>query len=61
MEIIYSKQPHKDIKPMSGKHKKAGDMRLRIGTYRVIYNYDEDGGLVVLLVIKIDNRGDVYK
>ncbi len=51
----------KDIRPMEGRHKKEGDMRLRIGTFRVIYNYGVNGELQVLLVLKIDNRGDVYK
>lgn len=51
----------KDIRPMEGRHKKEGDMRLHIGTFRVIYNYGVNGELQVLLVLKIDNRGDVYK
>lgn len=58
---LASKQPTADVKPMQGKHKKDGDMRLRIGSFRVIYNYDEEKGYTILLVLKIDNRGDIYK
>ena len=50
-----------DIKPMQGKRKKNGDMRLRVGSFRVIYNYDDENGYTILLVLKIDNRGDIYK
>lgn len=31
--------------------------RLRIGKYRIIYNVENDG----ILIVKIDTRGDVYK
>ena len=47
-----------DIKPMSGY--KDGRMRLRIGKYRVIYRY-ENGNLLVLYIIDIGARGDIYK
>lgn len=50
-----------DIKPMQGERKKNGDMRLRIGNFRVIYNYDEEKGYTILLVLAVDNRGDIYK
>ena len=58
---LANKQPTTDVKPMQGKRKKDGDMRLRIGSFRVIYNYDEENGYTILLVLKIDNRGDIYK
>ncbi|MBQ4256973.1 MAG: type II toxin-antitoxin system RelE/ParE family toxin [Oscillospiraceae bacterium] len=48
-----------DIKPLQGS--KNGNMRLRIGSYRVIYRYDMDNEVRILYVDKIDNRGDVYK
>lgn len=58
---LANKQPTTDVKPMQGKRKKDGDMRLRIGSFRIIYNYDEEKGYTILLVLKIDNRGDIYK
>lgn len=54
-------QPTIDVKPMQGKQKKAGVMRLRVGSFRVLYKYDDENGLTILLVLKIDNRGDIYK
>lgn len=34
-------------------------LRLRIGDYRVVYTIDN--GKLIVYVIDIDNRGDVYK
>lgn len=45
-----------DIKPMSG-HENL--YRLRVGTYRVIYTIE--GDLLIVRVLTIGNRGDVYK
>lgn len=45
-----------DIKELSG-HK--GMLRLRIGTYRIIYKVDH--GELIVLVIDAGNRGDIYK
>lgn len=51
--------PKGDIKPMEGKP--FGRYRLRVGGYRVIYRYDEDGAMIVLYVIDVGPRGDIYK
>ena len=40
---------------------KDGTMRLRIGGWRVLYRYGNEGELEVLLVLDIGNRGDIYK
>ncbi len=49
--------PYKgDIFPMRGE---KGQYRLRIGTYRAIYSLYHD--ILTVKVIKIDNRGDIYK
>ena len=47
-----------DVKPLSGM---AGKYRLRVGGYRVIYSYGQDGELIVLYVENIGSRGDIYK
>ena len=47
--------PIGDIKPMKGQGKL---MRLRVGTYRVIFEVDHTEQIVFILTI--DNRGDVY-
>lgn len=51
--------PRGDIKPMEGKL--SGRYRLRVGGYRVIYRYDDNGAMIVLYVIDVGPRGDIYK
>lgn len=51
--------PQGDIKPMQGKPE--GRYRLRVGGYRVVYRYDQDGTMVVLFIIDVGPRGDIYK
>lgn len=45
-----------DIKPLSG-HENL--YRLRVGSYRVIYTIE--GDLLIVRVLTIGSRGDVYK
>ena len=45
-----------DIKPLKG-HKDL--LRLRVGSYRIVYTIDN--GKLIIYVIDIDNRGDIYK
>jgi len=47
--------PIGDIKPMKG-HGKL--LRLRVGTYRVLFEVNHTDQIV--LILTIDNRGDVY-
>lgn len=47
--------PVGDIKPMKGQGKL---MRLRVGTYRVLFEVNHTEQIVFILTI--DNRGDVY-
>lgn len=50
--------PKGDIKPMQGYS--DGRKRLRVGKYRVIYQYLTDGNVYVW-VIEVGSRGDIYK
>ena len=45
-----------DIKPLRGHD---GLLRLRIGKYRAVYTVDN--GRLVVVVIDVDSRGQVYK
>ncbi|SEF89647.1 type II toxin-antitoxin system RelE family toxin [Lachnospira multipara] len=47
-----------DIKPLEGFS--DGRKRLRIGSIRIIFRYD-DNNLLILSVLDIGNRGDIYK
>lgn len=48
-----------DIRTLQGYE--DGRKRLRVGKYRIIYKYLEDGTMKILLVINVDSRGDIYK
>lgn len=48
--------PVGDIRRLEGKNLPLV-YRLRVGNYRVIYLYDGDE----IKIVKVDNRGDVYK
>lgn len=51
--------PKGDIKMLQGFP--DGRKRLRVGKYRIIYNYLPNGEIEILMIINIDSRGDVYK
>lgn len=46
-----------DIKPLQGKESQ-GMLRLRVGTYRIIYTVDN--GRLTVLIIDAGNRGQIY-
>ena len=48
-----------DIKPLEGFS--DGRKRLRIGSIRIIFRYDEDNNLLILSILDIGNRDDIYK
>ena len=50
--------PVGDIKVMQGYTDNR--RRLRVGGWRVIYKYDNEGKILILFVIDIGNRGDIY-
>jgi len=56
LTALYKLPYEGDIFPMRGA---KGQYRVRIGTYRAVYNLYND--VLTVNVIKVDNRGDVYK
>ena len=56
---LTQKPPKGDVKPLQGY--KDGRHRLRVGKYRVIYRYTQDGEIEILIVMEIGSRGDIYK
>lgn len=51
--------PEGDIKPMQGYT--DGRKRLRVGEWRILFRYSEQGEIEILFIIEIGNRGDIYK
>ncbi len=51
--------PEGDISPLQGYDDNR--MRLRVGSWRVIFKYTTDGQVEILMIIDIGNRGDIYK
>ena len=56
LKAIYRLPFMGDIKAMQGY---AGFYRLRVGDYRVIYTVNDN--VLLVRVIEVGNRGDVYK
>ena len=56
LTALYKLPEQGDISPMRGK---ANQYRVRIGTFRAVYNLDK--GVLTVTVIKVNNRGDIYK
>lgn len=56
LAAIYRLPTEGDIKPLEGN---PGLFRLRVGDYRIIYSVDH--GKTIVYVVKVGNRGDVYK
>lgn len=59
IEGLTEQPPKGDIKPLQGY--KDDRKRLRVGKYRIIYKYEPDGEITVLMILDIDSRGDIYK
>ena len=51
--------PVGDIKTMQGNQ--DGRLRLRVGSWRIIYKYGAENEIEILFVLDIGNRGDIYK
>ena len=56
LKAIYKLPYEGDIKAMQGY---SGYYRLRVGDYRIIYTVNND--VLLVRVIEIGNRGDIYK
>lgn len=54
IEGLTKNPPEGDIKALQGKE---NELRLRIGKYRIIYQYENNN----LVILDIDSRGDIYK
>lgn len=50
--------PEGDIKLLRGSEK---EFRLKVGKYRIIYEYLIENDSKCLIINKIDTRGDIYK
>ena len=59
IEGLIENPPKGDIKALQGYS--DGRKRLRIGKYRIIYNFKQDGKIEVLYIMNVDSRGDIYK
>lgn len=56
---LTQKPPVGDIKAMQGSQE--GRLRLRVGSWRIIYKYGAENEIEILFVLDIGNRGDIYK
>ena len=61
MQIEYSKKAAKYISGLDRPTKQRIKKRLRVGKYRIIYNYLPNGEIEILYIINVDSRGDIYK
>ncbi len=59
IEGLTEQPPKGDIKTLQGYT--DGRKRLRVGKYRIIYNFLPNGEIEILYIIDIDSRGDIYK
>ncbi|MCI8673102.1 MAG: type II toxin-antitoxin system RelE/ParE family toxin [Lachnospiraceae bacterium] len=59
IEGLTEQPPKGDIKLLQGYT--DGRKRLRVGKYRIIFNYLPNGSLEILYIINVDSRGDIYK
>lgn len=59
IEGLTEQPPKGDIRLLQGYT--DGRKRLRVGKYRIIFNYLPNGSLEILYIINVDSRGDIYK
>jgi mRNA interferase RelE/StbE len=56
LELAEDPFTNRSVKRLRGTHDL---LRLRVGTYRIVFSVEDDR--MTIMVIDIDNRGDVYK
>lgn len=56
--FLASRDPISFAKKLTGARNK---FRFRVGGYRIIFSKQEDGRLVILLVLKVAHRKNVYE
>lgn len=59
IEGLKDSPPKGDIKPLQGYS--DGRKRLRVGKYRIIFNYLSEEKIEILFIMNIDSREDIYK
>ena len=59
IEGLTETPPRGDIKLLQGFSDNR--KRLRVGKYRIIYNYLSENKVEILYIMNIDSRGDIYK
>ena len=59
IEGLTENPPKGDIKLLQGYS--DGRKRLRVGKYRIIYNYISEEKIEILFIMNVDSRGDIYK
>lgn len=59
VEKYSSVRPLEKAKALSGIFQ--GLYRYRIGDYRAVFTYDEDGELIILTILVIKHRKDIYR
>lgn len=59
IEGLTEQPPKGDIKTLQGYS--DGRKRLRIGKYRIIYQYHLNEKIEILYIMDVDSRGDIYK
>lgn len=59
IEGLTESPPKGDVKFLQGFS--DGRRRLRVGKYRIIYNYISEERIEILYIMNIDSRGDIYK
>jgi len=50
--------PKGDIKAL---HNSQNERRLRVGKFRIVYEYITENKIKILQINRIDSRGDIYK
>lgn len=50
--------PNGDILPLQGRD---NEFRLRIGKFRIIFEYIQNGEEKILYIVDVGSRGDIYK